>query len=363
MPTPRPYHRTARGSVFHADALDVYPSIPDGAVDLVIADGPYDMAKGAWDASLAGGALAAFYAPHVVEWSRVCAPSSTVYLCGTGRSWSTVHPLMVAAGFDLATLIAWDKGETLANRSGVARLHGWPESSEFIGYYTRDEWDQNDQVDAWNRRLARHPVRLYFADALAASGLRLEDVDRALAERPLEEGTRRRSSKGLARHYFTPSQWCFPGRELYAALGRTVPGLRAPWEDLRAQVEDVHDEHRREISTRRAYFDGVAVHPCSSVWREPPVPASQRVVGDGVAHPCQKPIGLYDRMIRASTPPAGALGELRGRPRGGLVLEPFGGTLRAATWIETAPATAARRYITADLDASYLAGAIATWGA
>ena len=56
------------------------------------------------------------------------------------------------------------------------------------------------------------------------------------------------------------------------------------------------------------------------------------------AHPCQKPVTFYDRIIRASSRP------------GDLVLEPFGGTLRAAVACETMPADEARRYVCIEPD-------------
>jgi DNA modification methylase len=55
-------------------------------------------------------------------------------------------------------------------------------------------------------------------------------------------------------------------------------------------------------------------------------------------HPCQKPLAFYERMIRASSRP------------GDLVLEPYGGTCRAAVAIERLPAAEARRYICVEPD-------------
>jgi site-specific DNA-methyltransferase (adenine-specific) len=68
----------------------------------------------------------------------------------------------------------------------------------------------------------------------------------------------------------------------------------------------------------------------------------QRVAGrppERVAlHPCQKPLALSERIIRASSRP------------GELVLEPFGGTCRAAVACERLPAAEARRYVCIEPD-------------
>ena len=55
-------------------------------------------------------------------------------------------------------------------------------------------------------------------------------------------------------------------------------------------------------------------------------------------HPCQKPLAFYDRIIRASSRP------------GELVLEPYGGTCRAAVACERLPAAEARRYVCIEPD-------------
>lgn len=55
-------------------------------------------------------------------------------------------------------------------------------------------------------------------------------------------------------------------------------------------------------------------------------------------HPCQKPLAFYDRIIRASSRP------------GDLVLEPFGGTCRAAVACEALPEGEARRYVCIEPD-------------
>jgi len=59
-------------------------------------------------------------------------------------------------------------------------------------------------------------------------------------------------------------------------------------------------------------------------------------------HPCQKPLAFYDRLIRSSSRP------------GDVVLEPFGGTLRAAVACQRLPATEARRAICVEPHRPYI---------
>lgn len=65
--------------------------------------------------------------------------------------------------------------------------------------------------------------------------------------------------------------------------------------------------------------------------------------GNGQAlHPCQKPLAFYDRLIRSSSRP------------GDVVLEPFGGTLRAAVACTRLPADEARRAICVEPHRPYI---------
>jgi len=59
-------------------------------------------------------------------------------------------------------------------------------------------------------------------------------------------------------------------------------------------------------------------------------------------HPCQKPLLFWDRILRASSRP------------GDLILEPFGGTCRAAVAIERLSPTEARRYVCVEPEVRYV---------
>ena len=69
-----------------------------------------------------------------------------------------------------------------------------------------------------------------------------------------------------------------------------------------------------------------------------PDPVNPELMNREAVHPCQKPLAFYDRIIRASSRP------------GDLVLEPFGGTLRAAVACERLPERDARRYVCVEPD-------------
>jgi DNA modification methylase len=331
-------HRLPRGRIVVDLAEHVYPDLPDGCVDLVISDGPYGMRKAAWD-RIPLDKLGDWYAPHVEAWSTLCRPSASLYLWNTPAGLAQVDRVVQAAGWTLRTVITWDKGANARQgRENSETARSWFETSEVCGFYQRDEVDEYAAVDLWNTYGAAHPVRLYLERARVAAGLSLQDVDAALGVRD------------MARHWFSWSQWTLPSAARYAALA-TLLGLTRSRDDLAAEAAAVHARWRAEVDARRAYFDGAIASGIGNVWSAPDLNPrttgrGERLLGaDGKSlHPCQKPLAFYERMIRASTPPPTPDG------RSAFVLEPFGGTCRAAVWCEQAPADQRRRYLCVEPD-------------
>jgi site-specific DNA-methyltransferase (adenine-specific) len=202
-------------------------------------------------------------------------------------------------------------------------LRTWPDVTEVCGFYQREP----SEVDLWNTRGESHPVRLYLAAALAASGLSLKDVDARLGV------------SDMARHWFTWSQWCIPSEERYRQLQIILPGLERSHESLKAEAADVWQQHREDWEALRAPFTlptGV-----TNVWCDP-VPQG----GVRLEHPCQKPLSAVRRAILASTRP------------GDLVCDPFGGTLRVALACEQLHADQARRHISIEMDPAHVEAAL-----
>lgn len=126
-------HQLPHGQIIRARVETVYPTIAGGSVTLIISDGPYGLSLAEWDKVKD---LAAFYRPHIAEWSRVCAPSASVYLWATAEGWATIHHEMVAAGWTFRALIVWDK-RTPASMLGWRSVRTWPDQIEVCGFYQR----------------------------------------------------------------------------------------------------------------------------------------------------------------------------------------------------------------------------------
>ena len=335
-----PIHTRRRGVVHVTRAESVYPTLDTGSVSLVISDGPYGMDKAAWDRQRGPDGLREWYAPHVEAWGRVCADAASVYLWGTQRGVRALQPLMEEHGWTWRTCVTWDKGVAyFAGRISTEAMRTFYDVTEVCDVYTRDNLTPPTGPATTVQYAAgaddRNWIRDWLASEWDATGLRRSDADRAMG------------TNDMARHCFRRSQWALPTWERYAMLARyaaehgtprtrpyfvhpdAVPAgdLRASWEHLRAEFEHL----RAEYEAQRVPFHHP--HGVGNVWSAPTVAGAERL-----SHPCQKPVTFYDRIIRASSRP------------GNLVLEPFGGTLRAAVACEAMPDADARRYVCIEPD-------------
>ena len=140
---------------------------------------------------------------------------------------------------------------------------------------------------------------------------------------------------------------------------KVTPPLTLPlssWPD----VTEVCDHYQRgeptftqpEHSPRRATGPHIPAITC--IWRMAPgAYVRERIKGgrglnrdgsevDLSLHPCQKPLAFYDRLIRSSS------------RVGDTVLEPYGGTLRAAVACQRLPPSEARRAIVCEPHGPYI---------
>ena len=350
-----PWNSSDRGSIYKARAEAVYPLLDPGSVSLVISDGPYGVGIGPeWD-KMKPRDLPEWYAPHIEAWGKVCAPSASVYLWGTDEGEGYLRAPMRAAGWTFRGSITWDKGiAAMAGKIDTAAMRMWFPLTEACGVYQREAWAPatcaGSEIAYAAGRDDRNTARVFLLSEWREAGLRNGEADKAMG------------TNGMAGHYFGKSQWSLPTWEAYSALHKYAREhgrprmthrpylvlssvwegepphdgeyLRASYDHLRAEYDHLRAEYE---ASRPAFTHPVGV---GNVWRHGSVAGVDRLRGpDGLAlHPCQKPLAFYDRIIRASSRP------------GELVLEPFGGTCRAAVACERLPRAEARRYVCVEPD-------------
>jgi len=350
-------YKSSRSTIHQGTFDKIAPSLPDGLCSLAILDGPYNMRKADWDCFQSWDHFREWYRPHLEQVGRICKPSANLYVWGTDDSASALRELVESMGWRRKTRIIWDKGGSKAD-IGAAGMREWLDYTEVCDHYQRDEWNLDGGAGAEIADVAgadeRNPMPAFFKSERLAARLNVKGLAAYFPSRtggltgcvsnweggsfPIWEHYQT-CAKAMTEHgqhrdrpYLVhPSVW--PGGDLRASYDH----LRAEYDHLRAE----YDHLRAEYEAARSPF----FHPTGigNVWRSPTVAGLARLkTGAGESHPCQKPLSFYDRLIRSSS------------RVGDVVLEPFGGTCRAAMACEELPASEARRAICIEPDPAYV---------
>ena len=108
------------GAYYHVEASDCFDfaaRIPDGAVNLLWLDGPYNMGKAAWD-TFAPADFLAFYDRLLVEARRILAPNGSLYLCNSTANAARLECL-IAERFTVLNSIRWAKHDGAGSGNGA----------------------------------------------------------------------------------------------------------------------------------------------------------------------------------------------------------------------------------------------------
>ena len=89
------------------DVLEAYAGWPPPAT--IVSDGAYGV-RGFYGDTNGPDGLVDWYRPHVERWRQAARPATTLWFWNTELGWATVHPLLVAQGWDYVQAVTWDKG-------------------------------------------------------------------------------------------------------------------------------------------------------------------------------------------------------------------------------------------------------------
>ncbi|HEX2611868.1 MAG TPA: DNA methyltransferase [Gemmatimonadales bacterium] len=298
-PAPRPGDRHRRDEVtLHFDrAENLYDHWSHPTC--IIADGPYGVGGFPGDPPTPA-TLAEWYAPHIAAWSRRATPQTTLWFWNTELGWATVHPVLVANGWEYRSCHVWDKGKGhVAGNANSLTLRKFPVVTEVCVQYVKRAFFRVDGQELTMQDWLRHEWK--------RTGLPFYLANKATG-----------TANAATRKYLTACHlWYYPPVEAFEGLAAYANRHGRPEGRPYFSVDGKRSLTGREWASLRAKFScEVGI---SNVWSLPPVRGSERLKKKfQCVHNNQKPLQLIDICIKASTDP------------GDLVWEPFGGLCSAA---------------------------------
>lgn len=266
----KPYHTEDRVTLYHAENMDVLPTLPDASVDSVVTDPPYGlqfMGK-AWD----------YDVPDVATWAeclRVLKPGGHLLAFAGTRTQHRMAVNIEDAGFEIRDMLAWVYGS------------GFPKSL--------DVSKAIDSVRDWSKL---ETLAEEIARARQKAGLSLKAVGETM-----QQATNGQYGK-----------WYHRGGHMFFETGRSLPS-HPEWECLRAVLPinpgfvDVYEAAEREVTgtdTKARSTSGASALPTGNGRTEyktwditaPATEAAQQWDGWGTAlKPALEPITLARKPL------------------------------------------------------------------
>lgn len=321
---------TQLASFYHGNVFEKYAGWD--APDLIVSDGAYGVRGFRGDTTDESG-LVEWYRPHALAWAKAAKPSTSLWFWNTEVGWATVHPLLLATGWEYVQLAVWDKGLShIAGNVNGKTIRQLPVVTEVSALYRRkiylDTGDgQTLDVKGWLRAEWRR------------SGLPLTKANDACGVK-----------NAATRKYLTKDWlWYWPPGEMVERMASYCAEHGRPTERPYFSIDGTNCVRAEEWDSMRATWNhrnGV-----TNVWSRPPLADSERLRGTmerssprtykptklSAAHLNQKPLDLMLTQVAATT------------NVGDVVWEPFGGLASASV----ASVLLGRRSFASELDNTF----------
>jgi len=281
-------HRVMCGDSTSID--DVETLVAEAKAQLLHADPPYGMGKasdGVANDNIYGEDLDKFQMEWWATFRTFLTDKASAYIWGNApdlwRLWYR-GGLGDSEHLELRNQIIWDKKNMAGMKAdGKAQYVTATEHCIFfnIGKQYLSEVNASEFPADWE------PILDYLRQEAESARIKPEDIKRICGV-------------GMHGRWFTKSQFQFIPEKYYKILAVEFPGhFTRAWRELNTQWQAV---------TQRSYFDN-AHDIMRDVWEFPRVTGDERH-----GHATPKPVAMMERVMKSSL------------PKGGLCLEPFGGS-------------------------------------
>jgi site-specific DNA-methyltransferase (adenine-specific) len=299
-----PFH-LHRGNV-----LKAYGDWP--APSTIISDGAYGV-RGFHGDTTGVEDLVEWYRPHVAAWETAATPATTLWFWNTEIGWATVHPLLVAHGWDYVQTVTWDKGIShVAGNVNGKTIRRIPVVSEVSVLYQR-----RFMIDAPEGPMS---PKVWLRHEWQRAGLPLYLANEACGVK-----------NAATRKYLTQDWlWYWPPGAMVAKLAAYAMKHGEKGERPFYSLDGERPVTAEEWDALRYPWNHA--HGLTNVWQRPSLHDAERLKGNlersaprvhnpsvaSAAHLNQKPLEFMERQVSAVTRP------------GDVVWEPFGGLASAS---------------------------------
>lgn len=287
------------------DCLEIMKDIPDGSVDLVLTDPPYNIGVktsvnnkdtvNEWD-KIDG------YIDWCIDWLNLCArklkPNGVLYFWHNDMAQiaELLCEIKKRTPLGFVSFCIWDKGDAYRAQTwkkrdpnGDTALRSWFNICEYCLHFFNAPADNNrawahtglDRINS-NPECYK-PLKDWYKSELKRLGLDNKKIGEFYTEVTGKKPY-------MLRHYFQDSQFEIPTQKVWESVYEPL-GFGKDYESLRQEYESLRNYHRCDD-----------MH--CNIWHRPPIPSNNRY------HTCQKPVDLLERLIKVSCPEGGTVLDL-----------------------------------------------------
>ena len=302
--------------IYNEDCLEGMKRIPDGSINLVLIDPPYNIGKAKWDKWKTTNEYVEFMGEVFLEIQRVLKDNGSFYFFHNDflQMVELQNFINKNTDFVFKQLLIWNKRFNEANNKGfldgyceVESLRNYQKMAEYCLYYTfQDETGLTTVMLDTNNFST---LRKYFKELQEWLGLKLKRINEKLGHRKAEHC-----------FYWKTTQWDLPTKETYQEL-IDVFNIKK-WDGFKE-----YESLRQEYESLRYTFNNLKQHHSVMNYE----------IAKKQGHITPKPVALLEYLIKTSS------------NEGDVVLDCFmgsGSTLVAAV-------NTNRHYIGFELDEKY----------
>lgn len=278
---------------------DVEKLMAGATAQLLHADPPYGMGKasdGVANDNIYEDDLDKFQMEWWATFRTFLVDNASAYIWGNApdlwRLWYR-GGLGDSEKLELRNQIVWDKKAIPGMSSDL--LTQYPIASEHCLFFQLGEQFRGD-INTEHFPEDWAPVQSYMAGEALAADITAQDVKRVCGV-------------GMFSHWFTKSQFTLMPEKHYQTISAEYPGrFLRPWKEIKREWDAVKSGPTIVVQESRSYFDN-AHDIMRDVWEFPRVTGDERH-----GHATPKPVAMMERVMKSSL------------PKGGLCVEPFGGS-------------------------------------